>query len=321
MTISPEGLSAFRNCFPCLTHSSCTTPELNKPPLPRSPPGAGHLETSRLGLGRCSATRVPHSAPWPHPPNRPLGVKAWSTPSSPHPGQSLGGRRPPGSRANRGGGPSSRVSRGCPPAPAGKTHSPTAHDARGAQAQRPRGLTPRWVGSQRPGERPRRDAEAASGEFLLFHVVPQGLAQVLLRRLQLAHKGRHCSPRISPTSDLSATATGNRKNNSTKASSPATRSTPACPAPRSAEDLCLVFSSARLSAEKALSRARRFRGPPAPAPRVTSPACLARNRPAAARLQRRLPGWRLLGLSVLALLKYLIRSFYLDEYLLPPSLK
>ena len=205
------------------------------------------METSRLGLGRCSATRVPHSAPRPHPPNRPLGVKAWSTPSSPHPRQSLGGRRPPVSRGNRGGRPLQPGESGCPPAPAGKTRSPTAQDARGAQAQRPRGLTPRWVGSQGPGERPRRDAEAASGELLLFHVVAQGLAQVLLRRLQLAHKGRHCSPRISPTSDVSAPATGNRKNNSTKA--PATRSTPSAPPP-GARRACVWFPAPRACPER-----------------------------------------------------------------------
>lgn len=273
MTISPKRLFAFRNGFLCLTHSSCTTPELNKPPPPRSPPRAGRLETCRLGLGRCSATRVPHSralaAPAQQAPGREGVEYALLAPPGAEPRRKAPARVP--SKPGRAAPPAGCVGAARRPPPEKPTGA-TAHGARGAQAQRPRGATPRWVGSQRPGERPRRDAEAASGEFLLFHVVPQGLAQVLLRRLQLAHKGRHCSPLISPTSDLSATATSNRKNNPTKAWAPATPSAPACPAPRSSEDGCSVFSSARLSEGKALSRTRRFRGPPAPAPRVACPA-------------------------------------------------
>lgn len=268
-----EGLSAFRNGFLCPTHSSRATPELNKPPPPRSPPGAGRLETRRLGLGRCSATRVPHSRAPAAAAQQALGREGVEDALLAAPRTEPRGKAPARvpSKPRRAAPPAGCVGAARRPQPE-KPTGPTAHDARGAQAQRPRGVTARRVGSQRPGERPRRDAEAASGEFLLLHVVPQGLAQVLLRRLQLAHKGRHCSPRTSPTSHLSAAATSNRKNNSTKAWAAATPPAAVCPAPRSSEDLCSVFSSARLAEGQALSRTRRFRGPAAPAPRVACPA-------------------------------------------------
>lgn len=89
------------------------------------PSGSKAPRTCRLGLGRCSATRVPHS---PRPcrcrPTRPLGVKAWRTPCSPHPGQSLEeGARPGPEQTGRAAPPAGCVGAARRP-PAGKTTAP-----------------------------------------------------------------------------------------------------------------------------------------------------------------------------------------------------
>lgn len=59
-------------------------------------------------------------------------MKAWRTPCSPHPGQSLGGRRPPGSRANRGGRPLQPGASGLPAGPSRKNPQAPQPTTRGA---------------------------------------------------------------------------------------------------------------------------------------------------------------------------------------------
>ena len=174
MTISPERLSAFRNGFLCLTHSSCTTPELNKPPPPRSPPRAGRLETCRLGLGRCSATRVPHS--------RALAAPAQQAPG--REGVEYALLAPP--RAELRGKAPARV-----PSKPGRAAPPAGcvEAARRPPPEKPTGATAR--GAHRPSGRvePLHDGWAARG---------RGSARSEMRRLRLGSS--YCftlSPRAS----------------------------------------------------------------------------------------------------------------------------
>lgn len=310
-----HGGSVCRNGFLCLTHSSRATPELNKPPPPRSPPGAGRP-------GNVPARTRPllsHTRPaLPRPCRcRPTGPWAWRRGGRLARHQDRASGKAPARVPSKPGraAPQPGAS-GLPAGPSRKNPQAPQPTTRGAhRPQRPRGVTARWVGSQRPGKAPAQRRGGCFWEFLPLHVVPRASLRILLRRLQLAPRDRHCSPRTSPTSHLSAAATSNQRNNSTKAWA-AAYPLPSAPPPGSSEDLCSVFSSARLAEGKRWAELGVSRGPPAPAPRRV-PRLLALHRPAAAGLQRRLQRLAPLGLSLSA--ARISNSLFLPAWVSPSS--
>lgn len=208
------------------------------PPPPGSPPASGRGPGSP---GPPRASRVPRPA-GAAPLNRPAGVRRASPARA---GPRVWATAPAGSRAP-----------GRPETPGARRPPRGAAQASGRRG-RPR------AGGRRAGARGLR------ARLLLLHVVSQGLAQVLLGRLQLAHKGRHCS-RPGPT-----------RPQTPGRSDPQPKSQPGeglgrggcvrsvCPAPDRSGGARWVFGSARLSEEKVRRPSRCFLRPPPPAPRVT----------------------------------------------------
>lgn len=143
------------------------------------------------------------------PPGSPPDPPARRAPAHPSPAGS------PGSRAQL------PPHAGIPRSPGRPGRRSSSTSSPGREPRRPQGASGlrevrecRDYGSPGPGARPTHRPRGRPQRLLLFHVVPQRLAQVLLGRLQLAHKGRHCSARLSrPTVDRTATATSNRKIN------------------------------------------------------------------------------------------------------------
>lgn len=187
-----------------LYNARSTHPRRQEAPASRKPSGAGRqarcpIPPGRVGLRvsrpRAGPTRPETPRRGPRPLRRPLDVER--APPAPPRAESPGRRRPPESREAR---PLRRPGEFGLPARLRpeKPGGPAARDARqhGPRGGAGWGAFPGRVGGPKPGERRRGDPEAVPEQLLLFHVVPQGLAQVLLGRLQLAHKGRHCSPRL-----------------------------------------------------------------------------------------------------------------------------
>lgn len=185
------------------------------------------------GAAEASASRKPSRDPAPE---RPSSAGSWASRALLPPHVGITGLR--GAREAR------------PPAPRVPARSRTGGAAAARRLGPPGGRESRASDSGSPGlgPHPRTGPEAGPRPGrLLFHVVPQRLAQVLLGRLQLAHKGRHCSARLSPT--LGRAAHGDQQPKDQLGGRPGARdsedSAPLVgPAPGRSGDLAFVWFSA-----------------------------------------------------------------------------
>lgn len=131
----------------------------------------------------------PGSLPGSPPRRAPVPPDPWHSDSAPAP------RGHPWSPASPGGNP---------PAPRVPVGIRTGAAAAARRLRPPGGEGVQGLRQPRARSTPTHRPRGWSQRLLLFHVVAQRLAQVLLGRLQLAHKGRHCSARLRPTADRAA---------------------------------------------------------------------------------------------------------------------